>query len=100
LLRLFALQDNPYNLRQQDYTTCLHATYATIGLLRLIEELCSSNLAIMQRPNEPNHTIVIGINIICPSQIQLAVGGKRLHDLLGLGSIQNVDLESVAKWLR
>jgi hypothetical protein len=100
LLRLFALKDNPFNLRQQDYKPSSQTTYATVNLLHEIHELCSLNLAIMQRPNEPNHTIVMGINIICPSQMQLAVGGKRLHDLLGLLVIQNEDLESVAKCLR
>ena len=100
LLRLFALKDNPFNLRQQDYKAGTQTTYATISLLHAIQELCALNLAIMQRPGEPNHTIVIGINIICPSHMQLAVGGERLHNLLGLQVVEDKDLESVAKWLR
>jgi hypothetical protein len=100
LLRLFALKDNPFKLREQDYKAGTQTTYATISLLHSIQELCALNLVIMQRPSEPNHTIVIGINIICPSYMQLAVGGERLHNLLGLQVVGNEDLESVAKWLR
>jgi hypothetical protein len=100
LLRLFAFKDNPFNLRQQDYRACTQTTYATISLLHSIQELCALNLAIMQRPSEPNHTIVIGINIISPSHMQLAVGGERLHNLLGLQVVEDKDLESIAKWLK
>ena len=100
LLNLFSLNGNPYRLRPNAYGPGAKIQYATIALLQAIHELCAQNLLIMQKDNEPNHTLVLGINLICPASLQLAVGGRRLHDLLALSKIPHGDIEFIAQWLR
>jgi hypothetical protein len=100
LLRLFSEGQSAHNLRATAYGSGAQVHYATISALQSIHELCDLNLVVMQRPNESHHTIVMGVNIICPQHLKLAVSGRRLHDLLGLSAIPQEDLEEVARWLR
>lgn len=100
LLRLFSESQSAHNLRATAYGAGAQVHYATISALQSIHELCDLNLVVMQRPNETHHTIVMGVNIICPRHLKLAVSGRRLHDLLGLSAMPQEDLEEVARWLR
>jgi hypothetical protein len=100
LLHLFSQRDNRFRLRSSSYGAGAQVHYATISLLHAIHELCDLNLVVMQKPSEPHHTIVLGINIISPADLRLAVGGQRLHDLLGLQSMSAEDINDVARWLQ
>lgn len=100
LLQLFSKSDNWQKLRTTAYGAGAQVQYATISLLHSIHELCDLNLAIMLKPQEANHTIVMGINQICPSELNLAVGGLRLHSLLGLSTMPEEEVEGIAQWLR
>jgi hypothetical protein len=100
LLSLFSGSSGAYNLRGTAYGAGAQVPYATISTLQSIHELCDLNLVVMQRPNENHHTIVMGVNIICPQHLKLAVSGRRLYDILGLSAIPQEDLEGVARWLR
>lgn len=100
LLHLFSENGNPQCLRTTDYGAGAQIHYATISLLHSVHELCDLNLVIMQKSQEPHHTIVMGINIICPADLKLAVGGHRLHTLLGLSAISKQDLDELSQWLR
>lgn len=100
LLHLFSGKAGEYSLRTTEYGSGAQVQYATISLLHSIHELCDLNLVIKQDPGESNYTFVMGTNIICPSHLKLAVGGDRLHNLLGLSAIPKEDVENVAQWLR
>lgn len=100
LLQLFSNGGNWQKLRTSAYGAGAQVHYATISLLHSIHELCDRNLAVMQKPQETNSTIVIGINLICPSDLKLAVGGIRFHSMLGLSTMPESEMESVAQWLR
>lgn len=100
LLQLFSQSGNWQNLRTTAYGAGAQVHYATISLLQSIHELCDLNLVVMQKPQETNHTIVLGINLICPSELKLAAGGLRLHSLLGLSAMPEEEVESIAQWLR
>lgn len=99
LLQLFSDNGDSCHLRATAYGTGAQVQYSTISLLHSIHGLCDLNLVVMQRPQDVHHTIVMGINIICPAHLKLAAGGRRLHDLLGLASIPKEDLDAISRWL-
>jgi hypothetical protein len=100
LLRLFSERGNEFELRTSSYGAGAQLHYAAISLLLAIHELCDLNLVVMQKEGASHSTIVLGINMICPADLKLAVGGQRLHDLLGLQSMPKEDINEVARWLR
>lgn len=100
LLQLFSEGDNSKNLRTTAYGAGAQVHYATISLLHSIHELCDRNLVVMQKAQEANHTIVLGINLICPADLKLTVGGRRLHTLLGLSAIPQQEIDDIAQGLR
>lgn len=98
LLQIFSKPDNWKNLRTTK--TPKKIFYETLSLLQAIRELCSLDLVIMQEPNATHHTFVMEINHICPSHLKLAIGGERLHYLLGLETMPDEEVENIAQWLR
>lgn len=100
LLQLVSGKGSDLKLRSQPYGSRAQIARGTIGLLHEIHDLCNRQLVIMAKPGDDQHTIVMGINNICPAWLHLAVGGERIHELLSLTDIGDSDLENIAKWLR
>jgi hypothetical protein len=100
LLHLFS--DNTYlqGLKPTTYGAGAPVHYATISLLHSIHELTDLNLVLIQKQDEAHYEFVMGIDIICPTDLKLAVGGRRLHSVLGLSKIPTVDLEELSQWLK
>ena len=99
LLKIFS-DTASHGLRTTNYSAGEQVHYQTLSLLHSIRELSDRSLIIMQGLTPSNSFLILDINTICPDQLRLSIGGKRLNTLLELSKIPPVDIDDVKQWLR